>query len=262
MQRFLGLIVTAAAPAILGLVSLPAYAQSRAGSRAAYKPPVSKWDGHADISGIWQVRNNANDDLEPHSAALGIPASHGVIVDPADGKIPYLPAALAKKQENYKNRASADPVNKCYMSGVPRFIYMPFPIQILQTDKYVIVASEYAHGYRTIYTDGSQHLDGIDFWNGDSRGHWEGNTLVVDVADFNDQTWLDKAGDHHSDQLHVVERFTRTAPDVLTYEATITDPQTFSKPWTIRMPLYRHTEPNFRLLEYECQSFGDPKASQ
>ena len=248
--RFLGSLTTAAAAVVL-LWMAPAPA---AGQGKAYVPPKA-WDGKADLSGIWQARNTAYVSVEPHTASLGMPAGTGVIVDPADGKIPYRPEALAKRNENFAKRATLDPVGKCYMPGVPRLTYMPFPFQIVQSAKYVILISEYMHVYRTLYTDGSKHIEGLDFWNGDSRAHWEGDTLVVDVTTFNDQTWFDMSGNHHSEALHVVERFTRTAPDVLTYEATIEDPKTFTRPWTIRMPLYRNTEPNARILEYECHSY-------
>jgi hypothetical protein len=223
-------------------------------AQAAYKAPRT-WNNQPDLQGIWQVRNTAGDNLEPHTAVLGIPAGAGVIVDPPDGKIPYRPDALAKRNENFKNRASQDPVNKCWMPGVPRLTYLPFPLQIFQSANYILIASEYVHNYRTIYINGTKHLDGVDFYNGDSRGRWEGDTLVVDVAGFNDQTWFDRSGNYHSDQLHVVERYTRTAEDVLSYEATIEDPKTFTRPWKINMPLYLHKEPNFRLLEYECHAY-------
>jgi hypothetical protein len=193
--------------------------------------------------------------LEPRTATLGMPASIGYLADPPDGKIPYRPEALARRQQNYAQRATEDPVNRCYMPGVPRLMYLPFPFQIFQSAKYVTMVSEYVHVYRTIYTDGSKHLEGLDFWNGDSRGRWEGDTLVVDVANFNGMTWLDQAGNYHSDALHVVERFTRTSDDVLLYEATLEDPKTFTRPWRIRMNMRRNTEPNARLLEYECHSY-------
>jgi hypothetical protein len=127
------------------------------------------------------------------------------------------------------------------------------PFQIFQSGPYVAIVYQYAHAYRTIYLDGTKHLDGVDFWMGDSRGHWEGATLVVDVSDFNDQTWLDAAGDYHSGALHVVERYTRTDPNTITYEATIEDPQVFTRPWKIRVPLELNTDKNARLMEYECQ---------
>lgn len=212
-------------------------------------------DGKPDLQGIWQARNTAAGDLEDHGASLGIEAGRGVIVDPPDGKIPYQPWAAEKRKENFKNRATADPLGKCYLAGVPRITYLPFPFQIFQTPKFVAIAYEYDHATRTIYLDGSKHLPDIDFWMGDSRGHWEGNTLVVDVADLNEQTWLDLAGDFHSDALKLTERYTRTGPDTLQYEVTIEDPKVFTRPWKISMPLYRHTEKNFQLYEYECHDY-------
>jgi hypothetical protein len=230
-----------------------------AAAQSAYKAPRT-WDNKPDLQGIWQAQNTASYDLEAHTASTGIPAGAGVIVDPPDGKIPYQPAALAKRNQNFQDRATADPVAKCYMPGVPRLTYLPFPLQIFQTPKYMIIASEYVHNYRTIYLDGSKHLDGVDFYNGDSRGHWEGDTLVVDVQGFNDQTWFDRAGNYHSDALHVVERYTRTGPDTLTYEATIEDPKLFTRPWKISMPLSLRKEKNFRLLEYECYAYLEDAA--
>jgi hypothetical protein len=142
------------------------------------------------------------------------------------------------------------------MPGVPRLMYMGYPFQIFETQKYVAIVSEYAHVYRMIYLDGTGHLDFPGLWNGDSRGHWEGDTLVTDVSNFNDLTWLDKAGNHHSDQLHVTERFTRTGPTTLLYEATISDPKTFTKDWKIAVPMTQKTGPTARLMEYECQDLA------
>jgi hypothetical protein len=214
----------------------------------------------ADLQGIWEVWNTAAGNLEAHSASDGIRAGESVIVDPPDGKIPYLPEAAAKRNENFQKRATADPVAKCFLPGVPRVTYMPYPFQIFQTPKYVAILYEYVHASRTIYMNGSPHLDNIDFWMGDSRGHWEGETLVVDVANHNAETWLDMSGDFHSDALHVVERYTRTSPDTLKYEATIEDPKVFARPWKIRMELHRHKEPDFRLYEYECHVYLEEKA--
>src|SRR5579862_6744458 len=222
----------------------------------SYSPPRAP-DGKPDLQGIWQVRNTAAFNVETHGASTGIAAGPGVIVNPPDGMIPYQPEAAAQQKENFKNRASADPLNKCFMPGVPRLTYLPYPFQIFQTSRYIVFVYEYIHIYRTIFMDGSKHLEDIDFWMGDSRGHWEGNTLVVDVTNHNGETWFDKSGNYHSDALHVVERYTRTAPDVLTYEAAIEDPKVFTKPWKMSMPLYRHTEKNFRLLEYECYAYLD-----
>jgi hypothetical protein len=180
----------------------------------------------------------------------------GFIKDPANGKIPYAAGGTGKREENAKNAKSKDLVNKCYMPGVPRLMYMGYPFQIFETEKYVAIVSEYAHVFRMIYLDGSPHLDFPDLWNGDSRGHWDGASLVTDVTNFNDATWLDKAGNHHSDQLHVIERFTRTGPNSLLYEATISDPKTFAKDWKIAVPMTQKTGPTARLMEYECQDLA------
>jgi hypothetical protein len=251
-MRFVVSLVTAAV--------LICAASQMASAQAAYKVPRTA-DGTPDLQGIWQVRNtSAASDLGDHAGALGIPAGRSVIVEPLDGRIPYKPEALVKRRENFKNRDTADTLNKCYMPGVPRITYLDFPFQIFQTPKYTLIAYEYIHIYRTIFTNGTPHIDGLDFWLGDPRGHWEGDTLVVDVTDFNDQTWFDASGDYHSDKLHVVERYTRTGPDTLRYEATIEDPEVFTRAWKISLPLYRHTEPNFRILEYECQAYADEAA--
>ena len=232
-----------------------------ASAQSGYKAPRTA-DGTPDLQGIWQVKNtSAAFDLQTHAASKGVPAGKSVIIDPADGKIPYKPDALAKRQANFKDRETADTLNKCFMPGVPRITYLNYPFQIFQTPKYTLIAYQYIHIYRTIYTNNTPHIDGLDFWLGDSRGHWEGDTLVVDITDFNDQTWFDAAGDYHSGKLHVVERYTRTGADSMTYEATIEDPDVFTRPWKISAPLYRHTEPNFRLLEYECQA-DDVKGSR
>jgi hypothetical protein len=232
-----------------------------ASAQSGYKAPRTA-DGNPDLQGIWQVKNtSAAFDLQNHTASKGVPAGKSVIVDPADGKIPYKPDALAKRQTNFKSRETADTLNKCYMPGVPRITYLNYPFQIFQTPKYTLIAYQYIHIYRTIYTNNTPHIDGLDFWLGDSRGHWEGDTLVVDITDFNDQTWFDASGDYHSGKLHVVERYTRTGPDTLQYEATIDDPDVFTRPWKVSLPLSRHTEPNFRLLEFECQT-DDSKGSR
>jgi hypothetical protein len=229
-------------------------------AQAQSRPLPRTADGKPDLQGIWEVRNTAEGDLEAHSAAAGIRAGESVIVDPAGGLIPYQPWAAAKQKENFQHRATADPVNKCFLPGVPRITYMHYPFQIFQTPQFVVITYEYVHASRTIFMDGSPHLDDIDLWMGDSRGHWEGDTLVVDVADNIADTWLDMSGDFHSEAMHVVERYTRTSADTLQYEATIEDPKVFTKPWRISMPLYRHTESNAQLYEYECYVYRDQGA--
>src|SRR5579863_1521865 len=223
----------------------------------AAAPEASKSYSRRDLQGIWEAHGTASAGLEAHSADAGIRAGESVIIDPADGRIPYQPSAAAKRAENFRNRAIADPVNKCYLPGVPRITYMPFPLQIFQTPEFVAITYEYVHASRTIHMKNPKHLDDISFWMGDSRGHWEGDTLVVDVADNEPSTWLDASGDFHSDALHVIERYTRTSPDTLRYEATIEDPKVYTKPWTIGMTLYRHTEKNAQLYEYECHVYKE-----
>ena len=239
--------------AVAVLLSMPAAGQPPAESAQPYSPPHTP-DGQPDLQGIWQVLNTAAWDIQDHSGQLGVPAGQGVVVG---NDIPYQPWALAKKQENFRNRQTADPNTKCYMPGVPRITYMPYPFQILQFADRVLILYEYIHVTRTIYMDGSPHPDGhIDFWMGDSRGRWEGDTLVVDLIHFNDQTWFDRAGNLHSEALHVVERYTRSGPDHITYDVTIEDPEVFTRPWTMSMPLYRRQEADISLLEYECYAYA------
>jgi hypothetical protein len=237
------------------LLTLPA-----AGQAPAYRAPRTA-DGKPNLNGIWQVLNTANWDLQGHAAqasqvvALGaIGAEPGGLGVVEGGEIPYLPAALAKKKENYANRLTLDPEVKCYMPGVPRATYMPQPFQIVQTPTVILMAYEFAGATRTIYMTPVGDSP-VDTWMGWSKGRWEGDTLVVDVTSFNDQSWLDRAGDFHSDALHVVERYTPIAPNVLNYEATIEDSKVFSRPWKISMPLYRHIEKNAQLMEFKCVEF-------
>ena len=224
-------------------------AAAPASSQAVSTPRTR--DGRPNFNGIWQALNTAEWDIQDHQAQLGVPPGQGVV---EGNEIPYQPWALARKQENFRNRATADLVDaKGYLPGVPRIMYMPFPFQIVQTPKYLAIVSEYARALRIIYTDGSSHPSGpIDFWMGDSRGRWDGDTLVSDVIHFNDQTWFDKAGNFHSDALHLVERFTLMGPDHVHYDVTVEDPKVFMRPWKMSMTLYRRKEANARILEYEA----------
>jgi hypothetical protein len=207
-------------------------------------------DGHPDMQGIWQVRNRAAYGLEYHSAGLGILPGKSVVTE---GTIPYTPAALKTRNDNYEKRAELDPFNKCFMPGVPRIMYLEHPFQIFQGKDHVAMTFEWSQVFRLIYADGSKHVDGIEFWMGDSRGRWEGDTFVVDVSNFNDQTWLDAAGNFHSEQLKLTERFNMLDADTIQYEVTFDDPKVFSRPWKISMPLHRQKELD-RLLEYQCQA--------
>jgi hypothetical protein len=236
---------------------------SMAGQSSAPRP-LRTPDGKPNLNGIWQSLNTANWDLLDHAARQGpvigvgasfsVPAGLGVV---EGNEIPYRPEALAKKKENLANALQLDPEIKCYMPGVPRGNYEGFPFQILQTPQYIHVAYEFASAYRAIYMDTKKETPGIDLWMGFSRGHWEGTTLVVDVTGFNDQTWFDRVGDFHSDALHVVERYTLADADHISYEATIEDPNVFTRPWKISMPLYRRVEQNAQLLEYKCPEFAE-----
>jgi hypothetical protein len=259
-NRLRGAIVSsvqAALIAALWLGVVPAVGQAQ-----AYKPARTA-DGKPDLNGIWEALNTANWDIQDHAARAGpvvalgaafsVPAGRGVV---EGNEIPYLPAAAAKKKENSERWLTADPEIKCYMPGVPRATYMPFPFQIIQTPQNILMAYEFANATRTIYMD-SKLKSPSDTWMGWSVGHWDGDTLVVDVTSFNDQTWFDRAGNFHSDALHVVERYTPISPNALDYEVTIEDPKVFSRPWKMRMPLYRRLEKSPQLMEYNCVEFTE-----
>ncbi len=228
--------------------SAPGGEQAQAGAASGYDGPRTP-EGQPDLNGFWQVLNSAAWDVRPHNAQDGIPAGLGVV---EGGGIPYQPWAAEQQQENYANRLTADPLRQCFLPGVPRVTYMPFPFRLLQTPDHVVVTYEFAHAVRIIYTDGSPHPLPNDFWMGDSRGHWEGDTLVVDTTHFNGRTWLDAAGNFHSEALHVVERYTPTTPYHIDYEVTLEDPNVFTRPWTMRMPLYRRVEGGLQILDYDC----------
>ena len=218
----------------------------------AYSVPRTSF-GHPDLAGIWQTVNTAVWDVEAHPASLGVPAGQSVVLG---GEIPYRESALARREENYANRLTADPEAQCRMVGAPRITYMPYPFQIVQTPTQVSILYEYVHTIRSIFLDSEHPEDSaIRYWMGDSRGRWEGDTLVVDVANFTDETWFDRSGNFHSEALHVVERYTPTGPDHMLYEVTIEDSEVFAEPWQMSMPLYRRQEANSRLLEYECYDY-------
>jgi hypothetical protein len=263
-------LVAAAGGALAASWATPLLGQAPAAYRAPRTP-----DGKADLNGIWQALNEANYDLEMHMAkpamslrpgpygplpsapvlALGavgsVPPGMGIV---EGGTIPYKPEMLAKRKENQEKWLERDPEIKCYLPGVPRANYMPQPFQILQSQSAIFFAYQYAGAVRNVYLK-NPGPPPVDSWMGQSVAKWEGDTLVVDVTGFNDSTWFDRAGNFHSDQLHVVERYTRTAPDILSYEATIEDPQTFTKPWKISMPLYRRVEKNAQLMDFKCVEF-------
>ena len=196
-------------------------------------------DGRPNLQGIWQVRNRAAADLEA-----------GFV---EGGAIPYLPAAKQQRVKNAAAKATADPLSQCNMPGVPRIMYMAWPFQVLQTTDHVAMLFEWSLDYRLIYTNGSPHETRLNPWMGDSRGRWEGDTLVVDVTHSSEQSWFDKAGNFHSDALHVVERYTMVDPDTIRYEAILEDPKVFTRPWKISMPLARQKGVD-RVREFHCQA--------
>jgi hypothetical protein len=239
--------MTAVAVAVAVVWAVPVAAQT------VYTPARTQ-DGQPDLQGIWQVLNTAAWNIEDHNASLGVPAGRAVV--DGDGVIPYRPSALEKRNENSANGAMLDPERSCLTSGVPRITYMPYPFQVVQQADKITMLYEYNHSLRHIYMNGNPHPEGpINWWMGDSRGSWDGDTLVVDVVHFTDETWFDRAGNFHSEALHVVERYTPTGPDHLHYEATIEDPAVFTRPWKMSMTLYRRKEPNPELLEYECYAY-------
>jgi hypothetical protein len=241
-------LVLVALPLIFTGAPAPAAGQAAA---TTYTPPRTR-DGHPDLQGVWQVLNAAAWNVEDHPAALGVPAGHGIV---EGGVIPYQPAALAKRNENFANRATLDPETRCYLPGVPRITYMPHPFRIVQQADRVTILYEYLHAVRYVFTSGKPHPPGpIDWWMGDSRGRWEGNTLVVDVMHLSDRTWLDRAGNFHTEALHVTERYTPLGADHISYEVTLEDPKVFTRPWKMTMTLYRRQGKNADLLdqEYDC----------
>lgn len=220
--------------------------------------------GNPDLNGIWQALGTAHWDLEAHASRAGpipelgalgaIPAGSGVVVG---GEIPYQPWAREQQQQNRADWMARDPAVKCYMPGVPRATYMPFPMQIVQARDHVLITHEFAGANRIVDMNKPAGERPVSAWMGHSRGRWEGETLVIDVDAQVPDTWFDRSGNFHSEALHVVERFSKLGPDTLLYEAEITDPKVFERPWMIRMPLYRRIEENAQLIEFKCVEFAE-----
>ena len=280
-NRVKGLIVLLAImlPAVMFFEVRPTEGQG-----SQYRAPRLPGTTQPDLNGIWQALNTANWDLLDHApraalavapgpgdalhgtpggvvpappvlalgAIAGVPGGLGVV---QGNEIPYQPWAAAKRQENFQNLLPRDPEVKCHLPGVPRATYMPYPFQIIQSEPNTVFAYEYAGATRIIYKAGEAQQDLISAHMGYSTGRWEGETLVIEVTGFTDQTWFDRSGNFHSDELKVVERYTRTGPDHMQYEATMTDPKVFTRPWTISMPLYRRVEPRAQLIEFKCIEF-------
>jgi hypothetical protein len=272
-QGVRSLLIAAVGAALALAISQSVAPLSGQQSGGGYRAPRAA-DGHPDLNGIWQSLNEANYDIEMHMArpalqtrqgpygpvpappvlALGAVASVPPGMGVVDGELPYKPEALAQRNKNRENWSTLDPEVKCYLPGVPRATYMPQPFQIFQSNKAIFFAYQYAGAVRNIYLKDPGPAP-VDSWMGQSVGRWEGDTLVIDATGFNDQTWFDRAGNFHSDKLHVVERYTRTAADVITYEATIEDPTVFTRSWKMSMPLYRRLDKGVQLLDFKCVEF-------
>jgi hypothetical protein len=231
------------------LILAAALASAPAWGQAGDIPRLS--DGHPDFSGVWQTLSEADYDLEPHAGRRDAPPSPGVI---EGGTIPYREDARAQRQRNFDSRAEDDPRLKCWVLGVPRGVYYPAPFQVFQREGDLTLVHQFGHQVRTIATNGSDHPTetGQEFWLGDSRGRWDGDTLVVDVTDFNPETWLDRSGNFHSEALHVTERWTFVDRDTIAYSATLEDPKVYTRPWTIEVVLHRRRDPGFQLIEDYC----------
>ena len=221
-------------------------------------------DGRPDFNGIWQAINTANWDVEPHAASFGplvaagaigaIPAGLGIV----DGnEIPYTSEARAQQQENKSDWLANDPLVKCYMPGIPRANYLPFPFQIVQSTDHIIFAYEFASASRIVYVDQPNFEAPILSWMGHNLARYEGDTLVIEVTDQVPETWLDHAGNHHTDALRVTERYTHIGPNVIQYEATLEDPNVYTRPWKVSYPLYRRLDDNMQLLEFKCVEFTE-----
>ena len=251
--RFYALL---AAPLLVILSSISVAADGDFVPRTADQKP--------DFNGIWQAIGSAHWNIEPHAAdfsplvelgAIGaIPAGLGIV---EGGSIPYTSEARAKQQENRADWLALDPVVKCYMPGVPRATYLPFPFQIIQSPDHVVMAYEFASASRIVYMDRPDFEAPIFSWMGHSRGHFEGDSLVIDVTDQVPDTWLDRAGNHHSDALRVTERYTHVGPNTLMYEATLEDPNVYTQSWTLKFPLYRRLDENMQILEFKCVEFTE-----
>ena len=221
--------------------------------------------GKPDLSGIWQAMTSAHYDVEPHAASEGphpglmgalsaTPAGLGIV---EGGRIPYNEQSLRVRDANKASALENDPLTKCYMPGVPRANYMPFPFQIVQSEGVILMAYEVAESNRIVYVDQPELESQVDAWMGHSNAHWEGDTLVVRVSGQMPDTWFDRSGNHHSYEMVVEERWNLIGADHVQYEATITDPNTFTAPWTISFPLYRHVADNMQLLEFKCAEFSE-----
>jgi hypothetical protein len=255
---------------LMGVAAAAAISAFLAGCQPQEQPaePAGRAErvaGQPNFNGVWRALNSANWNLEGHSASaltefwqLGalaaIPAGQSVVQ--GSGKIPYLPEALAQRDANRAGWPKADPETLCYLPGIPRANYMPYAFQIVQGGGDILFVYEYASANRLVAM--TEHKEPpVDTWMGQSNGSWEGDTLVIETYGFNGRAWLDRSGNYLTPAAVVTERFTLMSPDHIDYQATINDPQTFSEPWTIRMPLYRMIEENAQILEFKCVPFAE-----
>lgn len=246
-----------------GLATLAAVFSSSAMAQLDEFPRTP--DGKPDFSGIWQAMTNAHYNIEPSAARYGpepadmgalsaFPATLGIV---EGGRIPYTETALRQRDTNKMDAIDLDPLAKCYMPGVPRANYLPFPFQIVQSEDVILIAYEFAESNRILYVDQPEIVSQVDSWMGHSNAHWEGDTLVVRVTGQMPDTWFDRSGNHHSWEMVVEERWTPRGANYIDYSATITDPNTFTRPWTISLPLYRNIREDMQLLEFKCAEFAE-----
>ena len=248
--------VLAAVAMVFTVTSTDVTGQNYQAERTAFGAP--------NLNGIWQAVGAHHWDIEPHAASHGpvvelgalggIPGGLGIV---EGGEIPYTAAARAMQQENKQHWVERDPAAKCYMPGIPRATYMPYPFQIVQTEEYILFAYEFASASRVVYMDRPDFEAPVDAWMGHSLGSYDGETLVIDVTAQMPDTWLDSSGNHHSNSIHVVERYTAISENHIMYEATIEDPETYTRPWTVSLPLYRRIDENMQLLEFKCVEFAE-----
>ncbi|MGP0075157.1 MAG: hypothetical protein ACLPWF_24870 [Bryobacteraceae bacterium] len=227
------------------------------GERGPNKPgPIQRTaDGKPNLEGFWITQSNsAPYGVEEHASQFGAFGGKSIVVDPQDGKIPYQGWARAKQQDLQLHHMYDEPEAHCSQSGVPHQVWTQFGFQILQPRGYVVMLWEFMHGNRIIALDGRPHIDPkIKLTQGDSIGHWEGDTLVIDTTNLNDKTWLDATGNFHSDAEHVVERFTPVDSDTIDYQATIEDPRVYYRKWTVGLQIWRNPDPHYEQMEFACR---------
>ncbi len=242
---------------------------------AADYEPARTADGKPDLNGVWQVLNTANYNLEPSAPRAALAMREGPVVPvPAKevvalgavgavpggigyvegGKIPYQEWALKQRDDNRANYLERDPEIKCYLPGIPRANYMSFPFQIFHNKDALVFSYEYAGAVRNVALSDPGPAP-IDSWMRQSWAEWEGDTLVIHTDGQNDQTWLDRAGNFHSEKLKVTERFTRTSEHTMRYEATLEDEKVYTQPWTLSMNLYKRVGADDRILQFNCVPF-------